>query len=223
MKITKKELIPEKALNREWIITNGIGGYSSSTVIGANTRKYHGLLVAALSAPARRYVILSKLDESICIKGKKHLLYTNICDGYVSDGYKHQESFEKEEVPIFTYKVDGVKIQKKICMDYSKNTVSVLYNIENIDKHTKFTIAPIINFRDFHTVNTSDHIDIKQTIKKTKVKLVIDQNIETPVYMNLSDGTYIEHHNDMFYNMCYQEEEKRGFWHKENHGVPRKV
>ena len=65
MKFTKESLNLENALDKEWIITNGIGGYSSSTIIGANTRKYHGLLIAPLTPPARRYLILSKLDESI--------------------------------------------------------------------------------------------------------------------------------------------------------------
>ncbi len=65
MKLMKKQLEPKKALQEEWLITNGIGGFASSTVLGANTRRYHGLLVAPLKPPARRYLILSKLDESL--------------------------------------------------------------------------------------------------------------------------------------------------------------
>ena len=64
MKLTNEKINLENGLKREWIITNGIGGFASSTVIGANTRKYHGLLIAPLTPPARRYLILSKLDES---------------------------------------------------------------------------------------------------------------------------------------------------------------
>ena len=67
MKFAKENLNLENALDKEWIITNGIGGFASSTIIGANTRKYHGLLVAPLTPPARRHVILSKVDESIQI------------------------------------------------------------------------------------------------------------------------------------------------------------
>ena len=65
MKINTKDLSLKDGITKEWIITNGIGGYCSSTVFGINTRKYHGLLVAPLTPPARRHVILSKLDESI--------------------------------------------------------------------------------------------------------------------------------------------------------------
>ena len=82
MEFTKEDLNLENGLEKEWLITNGIGGYSSSTIIGANTRRYHGLLVAPLTPPARRRVILSKLDESIIIGDEKHDLYTNVCKNY---------------------------------------------------------------------------------------------------------------------------------------------
>ncbi len=91
MKYGKKYINLEKGLKKEWIITNGIGGYASSTIIGANTRKYHGLLIAPLTPPARRYLILSKLDEAIEIK--KKYLFTNIWKNYISDGYKYLEKF----------------------------------------------------------------------------------------------------------------------------------
>ena len=91
MKLSKKQLELKNALEKEWIITNGIGGYASSTVVGANTRRYHGLLVAPLNPPARRHLILSKLDESIVIDGEKFDLYTNICRNFISEGYKNLE------------------------------------------------------------------------------------------------------------------------------------
>ena len=79
MKLGKLKLDLKDGLKKEWIITNGIGGFCSSTVIGANTRRYHGLLIASLNPPASRYLILSKLDESISIEDRNYCLYTNIC------------------------------------------------------------------------------------------------------------------------------------------------
>ena len=109
-------------IQREWIIANGIGGFAASTVTGANTRKYHGLLVAALTPPARRFLVLSKVDESIEFNGCKYPLYTNICDNYISDGYKRIESFEKKYVPTYTYKIDDISIQKTIsCLLYTSD------------------------------------------------------------------------------------------------------
>lgn len=220
MNFTKENLNLEEGLKKEWIITNGLGGYSSSTIIGANTRKYHGLLVAPLTPPARRFLILSKLDESIERDGKKYDLYTNVCKEYISHGYKYQEKFIKEELPTFKYKVEDVEIEKTICMDYGKNTVGVYYKIKNGKKDIKLTLAPIINYRDFHQMNTEHYFNIQQSVRKSKVRLVIDNNSQTPVYMHVSDGEYKEHYNDTFMHMFYIEEEKRGFYPEENHSVP---
>ena len=95
MKLNKDELDLKEGIKKEWIITNGIGGFCSSTVLGANTRKYHGLLVAPLSPPAKRYVLISKLDESIEFGNEKYNLFTNLCKNYVSEGFKYLEEFEK--------------------------------------------------------------------------------------------------------------------------------
>lgn len=220
MKYEGEKLSLEEGLQREWIITNGIGGYSSSTVLGANTRKYHGLLVAPLMPPGDRQVILAKVDESLEIEGKWHNLYTNVCQNYISDGYKNLIKFEKEYIPVFTYKIENVLIKKFICMEHGKNTVSVYYYIKNEGPKAKLTVAPIVNFRGFHTTNTSNNFDVRQSIENNKVKLTINNNNNHPVYLYMSDGRYIQHNGDMFRNMYYIEEEKRGQGALENHSVP---
>ena len=209
----------EEGIKKEWIITNGIGGYASSTIIGANTRRYHGLLVAPLTPPARRFLILSKIDESIQIDEEKYDIYTNIGKTYISKGYEFLESFEKEYVPIFTYKIKDVLIKKYVCMEYGKNTVTVLYRVFNTNHKTKLILTPIINFRDFHKENYAHDYTITQDIKERKVKLVIDGQAQHPIYINLSEGQYIKHENDSFKNMFYIEEEKRGFNAEENHAI----
>ena len=220
MKVTKEQLNLEKGLTKEWLLTNGIGGYSSSTILNCNTRKYHGLLVASLTPPARRHVIVSKVDESITINDQKFDLYTNVCNNNITDGYKFQEEFEKDYLPIFTYKVNGVEIKKIIAMEHGKNTTCILYRIKNINAKTKLTIAPIVNFRDFHQMCTDYDYNLRQDIKENKVKLVINNNIQYPVYFKTSVGKYIKHEHDIFYNMSYPEEEKRGFYPNENLVVP---
>ena len=220
MKFTKETLNLENGLNKEWLITNGIGGYSSSTIIGANVRKYSGLLIAPLTPPARRFLILSKIDESLEVRGRKYDLYTNVGKEYISKGFEYQEEFEKEIVPTFKYKVGTTQITKTICMEYGKNTVGVHYKVKTGGAKAKLTLAPIVNFRDFHIVNENHEFELRQEIQKNKVKLVVDRNSQTPIYMNVSEGKYIEHQNDTFRNMFYIEEEKRGFSAEENHVVP---
>ena len=181
MKLTKKQLDLKKAIEKEWLISNGIGGYASSTIVGANTRRYHGLLIAPLKPPAKRHLILSKLDESITLENQRFDLYTNICPNYISEGYKHQESFQKEAYPEFIYKVANVKITKKICMVYGKNTVVIQYTIKNDNaSEIKMTIAPILNFRDFHGMTSHHEFKVNQHIQD-KVKIEIDEH--QPIFM----------------------------------------
>lgn len=210
----------EKSLKQEWIITNGLGGYSSSSILGINTRKYHGLLVAPLNPPGNRHLILSKVDESFESGGQEYSIYSNIGKNYISKGYQYLKSFEKEYIPIFTYEVDGAIIKKYICIEHEKNTVCILYNIKNNEKRTKLKIAPIVNFRDFHTTTPNEEFDLKQEVKDTKVKIIVNNQNQTPIYMKLSEGKYVEHFNDTFRNMYYLEEEKRGQGAEENLAVP---
>lgn len=210
----------KQSLKRDWIITNGIGGFCSQSQIGCNTRKYHGLLVAPLTPPARRFLILSKLDESIETNGKKYNLFTNIANGDISEGYKYLKEFKKEYIPIYTYQVEGIIIKKFICMQYGKNTVVVLYRVQNQNTETKLTLAPVVNFRDFHTINNNHHFEAIQSHLNTKVKVILDGNTSTPIYMNCSEGKYLKHIDDTFYNMYYPREEERGFCTEENHYVP---
>ena len=218
MRYAKEELELDKALEKEWIITNGIGGFASSTIIGANTRKYHGLLIAPLTPPARRMLILSKLDESIEVGGIKYELFTNVGKNYISQGYKYQESFSKELLPTFEYKVEDVIITKTICMEHFKNTVGVYYKIRNGAKHSKLILAPVMNFRNAHGINKDHQFKLEQRMRNKKLEVEIDDG--NPIYITINDGNYIEHKDDIFYNMFYIEEEKRGFEPEENHVVP---
>lgn len=220
MKILKKDLDLQNGIGKEWVITNGLGALCSSSVLGANTRRYHGLLVAPLLPPAKRYFMISKVDESIRIGEEDFNLYTNVCENFVSDGYKYLESFEKEYIPIFNFKVGNVKITKKISFVYGKNIVVVTYKVENKAKPAKLTLTPIVGFRDFHQLHSENSFDIKQKIAKSKVRIEINGNGSTPIYMHVDDAVYIEHNNDVFRNMYYLKEEERGFYPQENLAVP---
>ena len=221
MKISKKKIELKDSLEKEWIITNGLGGFCSSTVVGANTRRYHGLLIAPLIPPAQRHLLLSKLDESIIVDDIKYDLFTNVCAQYISDGYKRLESFEKDYLPEFTFKVDDIKIVKTISMVYGRNTVVVQYKIKNGKKDAKLVLAPVVNFRDFHHMTTNHSFNVKQREDyKNKIRIEIDGNASTPLYIYLNDGEYFMHENDTFRNMYYLKEEERGFYPEEDLAVP---
>src|SRR2546430_7757225 len=99
----------ESATGREWLETNGLGGFSSSTIIGMNTRRYHGLLTAATKPPVGRLLLLAKLEETLLIGGKRYDLSVNRYPGPVHpQGYRFLKEFRLDPFPIFTYGVDGV-------------------------------------------------------------------------------------------------------------------
>lgn len=218
MKLMVKKMGFENAVEKEWIITNGLGGYASSTIVGANTRKYHGLLVAPLDPPAQRYLLVSKVDESISIDGKEYPLYTNMCRRNVSEGYKNQISFEKNEIPVFKYKVEDIEIEKSICMEYRKNITIVLYKIKNSDKKIVLKITPLLNNRGFHSTSYNKKFHINQNINNRLVDITLDKS-EHHIYTNCSEGVYKVKKNDSFKNMYYFEEENRGLDCEENHAI----
>ena len=222
MKFNKKDIELKNGLTKEWIITNGIGGFAAQSILGINTRKYHGLLVAPLVPPARRYVVLSKIDESFIIEGQEKIIYSNLGKNYISEGYKNLESFEKTYNPIFKYNIENkVKIEKQVVMVYGKNTTCIVYKVENKTKENiLMKLATIMNFRDFHCMSTNHEYNIEQKIQENKIRVIVDGNKTTPVYIFSKEGKYIEHHNDIFKGMFYIEEEKRGFFPEEDLFIP---
>src|SRR5258705_4812009 len=118
------------AMSREWLETNGLGGFSSSTIIGLNTRRYHGLLTAATKPPVGRLVLLSKLEETLIIDGRRYELSANQYPGVVHpDGFKYQTTFRLDPFPVFTYDVEGVRLEKRVFMVQGENTTVVQYEV----------------------------------------------------------------------------------------------
>ena len=115
---------------REWLETNGLGGYAMSTATGENTRRYHGLLVAATRPPVGRFVLLSKLEETLVLGGRRIDLSTNRFPGAIHpEGWRHLDRFRKEPFPTFTWEVDGVVVEKEIFLPHGENTVCVTWRI----------------------------------------------------------------------------------------------
>ncbi len=143
-----------EAIQKEWLITNGLGGYASSTVLGINTRKYHGLLVAALNPPGDRTVCLSKLDEDVSVGKDFYQLGANeFRDVIYPQGYKLLKTFTLDPFPTYTYGFGDVTVQKTVFTPKNKNGVAVIYKISNSNSFdAKFRIYPLLTCRHFHNV-----------------------------------------------------------------------
>src|SRR5947207_2990465 len=138
---------------REWLETNGIGGYASSTIVGLNTRRYHGLLVAATKPPVGRMVLLSKMEETLVIDGRRFDLSSNRYPGVVHpQGYLYLKEFRRDPFPVAVYQVDGLELEKSVFMVHGENTTVIQYLLRGeLRGSCTLELRPLIAFRDYHS------------------------------------------------------------------------
>ena len=143
----------EAASSLEWLETNGLGGYASSTVSGANSRRYHGLLVAAMNPPVGRTVVLSKLDETLVLGDQRIELGANQYPGTVHpQGFQFLKSFERKMFPEFIYESSGITLKKTIGAIHGENTVVILYEVIAAPSKFKLELLPLCSARDYHAL-----------------------------------------------------------------------
>ena len=222
MEIYKLNLGPKNSYEKEWLISNGAGAYSSSTLSLSNSRKYHGILVAALNPPAQRHVVLSKIDDSIELDGKKYVLANNEFEGFKDDNTTYFNSFKQKYYPEFEYVLPDldVNINKKIVMERYKNRVYLKYSIDNNTPFdANFNITPILNFRNFHVTDSNVWVD-EYLLNQNNIIYIIKDRKDFPLRFEISEGIYESYHENIFQGMKYSVEEERGFPYIENHSVP---
>ena len=138
----------KQATEREWLETNGIGGFASSTIVGMNTRRYHGLLVPALHPPVDRIVTLSSFQETVRLEGREYELGCNRYRDVVHpQGYRHLEYVTDVPYPTFGYKIGSAQIRKHVFMPHGKNATVVSYEP---DRDLIIEIRPLVAYRDYH-------------------------------------------------------------------------
>ncbi len=152
------------AAEKEWLETNGIGGFASSTIIGANTRRYHGLLTAATGPPLARHLLLSRLEEVLLVGGERYELSSNRYGGAIHPrGYLHQEAFRLDPFPTFYYRAGDVEVEKQVFMVHGENTTVVTYAMTGGSGEATLEVRPLIAFRDYHGTtheNSSIHREV---------------------------------------------------------------
>lgn len=162
-----------EGIQREWVITNGIGGYAGSSIIGAHTRKHHGMLIASLHAPTERYMVLSKINETLDFGGKKYSLKTNQRVGKkYESGQDYLQRFVFNELPTFVYQVKGFYMEKTISFEYGKNTIAIGYDIVNGPQEVAFTMIPSFNFRDHNNGSKISELDFDKSVSGQEITLI---------------------------------------------------
>jgi predicted glycogen debranching enzyme len=138
---------------KEWLETNGLGGYASSTVEGLNTRRYHGLLVAALAPPIGRAVLLAKCEETLFLDGQPYELGCNQYPGVVHPrGFQYLQEFRLDPFPTFLYRAGSTTLERRIVMLHGRNAVMLLYTAQGVPEGATLELAPLLAYRGYHSL-----------------------------------------------------------------------
>src|SRR5262249_11878939 len=140
--------------NREWLETNGLGGFACGTLAGINTRRYHGLLTAALNPPGGRMLLLSKLEETLVIGERRiYLSAQQTLHVIPSQRFPYIVGFRQDPFPTFTFEIEGIRLEKSIFMPRGSNTVQVEYKLLVCPpgSQPQLELRPLIAFRDYHS------------------------------------------------------------------------
>jgi len=203
----------------EYLVTNGIGGYASSTIINLNTRKYHGLLIGEYNK--ERYVFLSGIDERIEINGKIYELGThhykgdynaNKGDIFFPLGFKFLKNYELKNFPKFYYEVEDIEIEKEILMPHQSSTSIIHYKIKNNSKNKfKFSLFPLLNMR---SLNANLHLSSPKEFlcEESKNAIIVKHNeINVKLQISSKSPTNFLKKEYILWNVFYKEEKERGY------------
>ena len=202
--------LPEAGLALEWLETNGLGGWASSTVAGCHTRRYHGLLCAATLPPVGRMVLLSKLDETLHLDGKTLELGCNdYGTAFHPQGFQYLTSFKKDLFPEFLYEASGIRLRKKIVAVHGENTVLVLYEVLQAPAGFEISFLPLLAFRDFHS-HAHANAQVNAGFEFSEGQLHLKPYPDAPdLYISLPEADFVSQ-PDWYYNFHHRAEQERG-------------
>lgn len=210
----------DELAGKEWLVANGIGGYASSTVLGANTRRYHGLLVAALDPPAGRTVMVSKVEECIVFnRDCVFALSSNQYPGAVHPkGAQYFRFFERKPLPRMKFEAHGHHVLKTVFMAHGSNTTVVEY--ENTGETTfQLRLTPLLVFRDYHALFREDGA-FDFWLKRDQRHFTLHARFGAPaLYFNFTAGEFVEQKN-WYKNFEYARERERGLDFREDAFAP---
>lgn len=196
-------------LTREWLATNQIGGYASSTLPGLNTRKYHGLLVAAMSPPVRRMVLLSRVEETLWRQGQRFALDCNEYPGVIyPHGHRYLQEFSSSQHPKWIYEGDGWRLQKELRLIEAQNTVVLTYTLHSRGS-VDLQLRPLLAMRPIHDLSYqwNGRLVVED---RNKHHHRIPPTVRTPEAFFAHDGKFTAAPN-WYLNQIYRREQQRGY------------
>ena len=177
------------AASREWLETNGIGGYACGTISGANTRRYHSYLTAATRPPLGRVTLVSKLEETLIIGDAEFELSSNKYPSAIHpQGFRYLESFRLDPFPIWTYNVEGVRLEKKLFMVHGSNTTVCQWKLLGRRKGVKLKVRPLLAFVDYHHLQHESGAAFNTNVEQRDVVRVSANDIDVFFGNNADDA-----------------------------------
>src|SRR6516162_8907226 len=205
----------DAALRREWLETNGIGGYASSTIIGLNTRRYHGLLTAVTKPPVGRFVLLSKLEETLFIDGRAFDLSANRYPRVVHpQGFRYLKQFRLDPFPVFTYEIEAIEIEKSVFMIDGENSTVIHYELKKNNhpeppKNLQLEVRALIAFRDYHST-THENGAINRSVEERPGLATVTPYQGLPSLHLAHNAVELRRTGDWYRNFEYDTERERG-------------
>lgn len=206
----------DEATHREWLETNGLGGWAGSTLAGAHTRRYHGILVAATRPPVGRIVMLSRLDETIVAGENRYELGCNQFPGAVHpQGYQYLTAFEKDPFPVFSYCAGEVRLTRTVAACNGENTTLLLYQVEQAPGPFVLELQPFLAARDYHMAShANEGIEWDSQFQDGIFRVQAYQDL--PCLHIQVPGAEFESRPFWYYAFEYQQEKARGLEHLED-------
>lgn len=210
------------SLEKEIIRANRSGCYTSTTIIGCNTRKYHGLLVVPQpQIDSQLHVMLSNIHETVIQHGSSfNLGIAKFPGNYYPRGHKYLEDFNAEPIPTLIYRVGGVVLQKEIILDSKKDRVMIRYTLVEAHSPTKLRLSPFLAFRGHHALSKANtYVNKKFTKIDNGVQFKL-YDTYSPLALQISKKNDFVPAPDWYYNMEYIMERERGYDYQEDLYVP---
>lgn len=188
----------EEGIAKEWLLSNGIGGYANSSINGSSSRIFSAYLIASLHPPVDRVLVLAKTHEELEIKRADGIqLYDFAAQeypGWKREGYRYLSSFSYDIVPEYCYEAGGVSICKRIALEYGKNAVALEYEIKNGSSPAKLCITPLFNYRPFGEVVSKEGLEFEVSLSEQNKELVLfpkkEKNVK--IVFQTSEGSFFD-------------------------------
>lgn len=208
---------PNPKNEREWLVTNGIGGFACGTLSGMLTRRYHGYLTAALTPPLDRTLLVTKFDEELTYNHTTYPLFSNSwsADSIWTKGYNYLNQFELDgTTPVWTYLLGDALVEKRVWMEQGKNTTYVTYHVLRSQSPLSFCIKGMINYRNYHAITSKGWPMAIEQIADG-VSIIAEKNA-TPFYIRCTAAITQTKH-DWYRNYYLALEDYRGENCREDH------